>query len=459
VFVLLPFLWLPIAVDYEEVMEKERLVCRGTIRTLLGKLLQDVEPARLATIAGQDSFPHPAILSNLLGKRLAEAYLRALGEISGELVPQRIGRAEANDALWALLREIAADSASYRRAGALRRRLDKFTEEVKKPLHLFEVAYSIGNLDLGSQVFCIGPVRFFTMDDNEASRWRLTEDDPAPHARAHWMGRATATLEVQATDNRRALETGVGQVASSLDLLRLAGVRDVVSGFDDALFLWQLDGRSMTRQVTPSQPSITYNWGRPFGPMMTEMGSHIRKGLDPKLSSLQAIANGELPDEIGRHLERAINWMCRGITRERLDDKIVDLCTALETLLLPNYGRGRKGQMIALRHRLIGGDWSPTGILALYELRSYIVHGSALNVSQYVDYWHLLLVCFVTLDRIVKLAKRKPTAQNLKDLIGMVETRDNFERLIVLLNRSGGARARGLKSLAKKCLAQLKEGA
>src|SRR4030042_140228 len=151
--------------------------------------------------------------------------------------------------------------------------------------------------------------------------------------------------------------------------------------------------------------------------------------------------------------------MCRGITRESLDERNVYLCTALETLLLPNYRRGQKGQMIALRHRLIGGDWSPTGILALYDLRSDIVHGSALNVSQYLDYWCLLVVRFVTLDRIVKLAKRNPTVQNLKDLVGIVETQDNFEHLIILLDKSGGARGQDLKSLARECLAQLKKGA
>ena len=456
-FVLLPFLRLTIAVNYKKVMQTERLSCRNTVRTLLGKLLQDVEPERLVAIAGQDSFPHPAILSHLLGKRLAETYFRALGKISRELVPQRLGHTEANDALWALFREVAANSATYRRAGALKRRLDKFTEEVKRPLYLFEVAYSIGNLDLGGEVFCVGPVRFFTMDDNEASRWRLTQDDLAPHARAHWMRHATATLEVQATDNRRALETGLAQVARSLDLLRLAGVRDVISAFDDRLFLWQFDGRSITRQITPNQPSVTYHWDRPFNPVMIQMASHIKRGLDPDLSSLQAIANGELPDEIGKHLERAINWISCGITRERLDDKIVDLCTALETLLLPNYRGGQKGQMIALRHRLIGGDWSPIGILALYDLRSDIVHGSALNVSQYLDYWNLLVVCFVTLDKLVKLAKRNPMVKNLKDLVGIVETQDNFESVIILLDKRGGKRGRDLKSLARKCLKQLKK--
>ena len=438
----------------------ERLSCRDTIRKLLVKLLQDVEPERLVTIAGQDKFPQQAILSNLLGKRLTETYFRALGEMSRELVPKRVGHSEANDALWALFREVAANPTSYSSTGARKRRLDKFTEEVKKPLYLFEVAYSISNLDLGGQVFCIGPVRFFTMDDNEASMWGLTEDIPgATYRRAHWMDHAAAAVEVQAADGERASETGLARVTSSMDLLRLAGVRDVISAFDDRLFLWRLNEASITRQITPNQPSIIYHWGNRFRPVIIEMGPHIRKGLDPELSSLQAIADGELPDEISRHLERAINWISSSITRERLDDKIVDLCTALEILLLPDYRGGQKGHMIALRHRLIGGEWSPIEILYLYGLRSAIVHGSLLNVSQYIDYWDLLLICFVTLNKFVRLAKRNPTVKNLKDLVGIVETQGNLESFILLVGTRGGKRGRDLRSLARKCLEQFKNNA
>ena len=70
----------------------ECLVCRNTVRKSLAKLLEDVKPEWLATIAGHQDVPHPAILSNLLGEPLARMYWHALGEISRELVPQHIGQ-------------------------------------------------------------------------------------------------------------------------------------------------------------------------------------------------------------------------------------------------------------------------------------------------------------------------------------------------------------------------------
>lgn len=462
-FVPLSSLQLTIAVDYKRVMQMERLDCRNTIRKLLAKLLEDDKPERLAAIAVREDFPRPVILSSLLGERLAEIYFRALGEISRELVPQHMGQSELDDALWALFRDVAANAASYRLSGRIRNRLNKFTQDVKRPLYPFEAAYSIGSLDLAGEVFSIGSVRFFNMDDNQATLWRLTEDNPAAsRARPHWMHHPVAAVRIQAADDRRALETGLAQVTSSMDLLRFAGVIGVISAsspLDDRLFLWRLNGHSITRKITPNQQSITYHLEHGFRPFKTEMGPHIKKGLELQVSGLQAIANGELPDEISRHLRGAINWISSSITRERLDDKVVDLCTALEILLLPDYrGPHRKGQMIALRHRLIGGDWNPIGISALYDLRSKIVHGSVTNVSQYLDYWHLLVICIITLDNLVNLAKRNPMVQNLAGLVGIVETQDNLKRVIDFLDMSGsikGKKGREIKSLARKRLKEL----
>lgn len=125
--------------------------------------------------------------------------------------------------------------------------------------------------------------------------------------------------------------------------------------------------------------------------------------------------------------------------------------------MLPDHKDGQKGHIIALRHRLIGGDWSPIGILALYNLRSEIVHGSVLNVSYYLDYWNLLVICFITIDRLVKLAKRNPAVQNLKDLIGMVETQDGLEGVINFLKTRRDINGQELRELARERLKELEQ--
>lgn len=120
-------------------------------------------------------------------------------------------------------------------------------------------------------------------------------------------------------------------------------------------------------------------------------------------------------------------------------------------MLLPGYTKGRKGHLIDLRQRLIGGSKVPGGVLQLYNLRSDIVHGSVLNVSGALDYWHLLLTCFEILQIIVNLAKRNPHVQTLEELINASETKGNLENFVYLCDRSPfrGKWVREVKRFAK----------
>lgn len=127
-------------------------------------------------------------------------------------------------------------------------------------------------------------------------------------------------------------------------------------------------------------------------------------------------------------------------------------------MLLPSYGKGWKGQMIDLRHHLIGGNWLPGGILQLYELRNDIVHGSALNVSRYLDYWYLLIMCFEALQLLVNRAKRNPQVQKLEDLIKTAENKERLEDFIQQFEKGifKGKLATKVKNAAKCRLKDLR---
>lgn len=437
---------------------KEHLFCRDKVRKLLHALLEESDTKRIAASVEQEPFPPRVPLSYVLGERLSRMYYAALNDLMRELVPQHAAQHDLAQALWELFGEVAADPVSYRIRKRLRNRLDKFIQEGKKPLKLFEVAYRISNLNLGTGSFSFGGVHFFTMDDTELTRWGISKEDALlSHEYDNFVGQPVAMIQVEVADDARAYETGLREVLLGLDLLRLAGVWARISRLDDEMFLWKLEGQCMARQIEPPHPYPSWGWHRTFRPLIIDMAEHIRKGLEPANSNLLAIANGELLEEITSHLKRAISWISSSVTRERLDDKVVDLCTALETMLLPSYEGGRKGQMIDLRHRLIGGDWVPGGILQLYELRSKIVHGGALNVSRGLDYWYLLLMCFEALKLLVSHAKRKPHVQTLEELIKTVETQESLEDYVDFFQRGifrGKSAARVLK-VAKKRLREL----
>lgn len=439
---------------------RERLFCRDKVRRLFQALLEEGNIKKYAAIVQQEPFPPRAGLLHVLGERLSRRYYNALNALMKELVPHHAPQHDLAQAFWELFGEVATEPASYCLRGRLRSRIDQFTQEWKKPLKLHQIAYKIDNLNLGTESFSFGHVCFFTMNDAELRRWGLSRRRPI-HARIlkDFVNQSVATIQVQASSGSLAFETGLQEVLITLNFLRLAGVWGRISSLHDEMFLWKFNGAWVALQIGDGNQSITHGWHRQFDPLIVDMGPHIREGLETESSNLLAIASGELPEEITTHLKRAIRWISNSITRKELDDKVVDLCTALEILFLPGYTEGRKGHMIDLRHHIIGGDWHPGVILRLYNLRSDIVHGSTLNVSKYTDYWYLLLMCFTALRLLVSHAKTNPQIQTLEGLIKSIETKENLQDFVDLheIGIFRGKLAREVKQLAKHRLRKLQE--
>ena len=64
------------------------------------------------------------------------------------------------------------------------------------------------------------------------------------------------------------------------------------------------------------------------------------------------------------------------LSHESDDHRLVDLCTALEILLIPEGRREpSKGTVIALRYKLLGGHLNASAIKWLYDRRNDVIHG------------------------------------------------------------------------------------
>ena len=155
-----------------------RLTCHNRIRKLLVELLEEADLERFTNIVKQEGFPPSMPLSWVFqNERLLGMYYVTLNELMKELVPHHAPQFDLAQAFWELAGEVATNPANYHIPGRLTKRLDKFAEEWKKPLKLYEVAYNISNLNLGTGSFSFGPVRFFTMDDAELARWGVSKDE------------------------------------------------------------------------------------------------------------------------------------------------------------------------------------------------------------------------------------------------------------------------------------------
>jgi len=117
-----------------------------------------------------------------------------------------------------------------------------------------------------------------------------------------------------------------------------------------------------------------------------------------------------LPKPLRNRLLRALEWMGDSVMRARVDDKIVDLCTALETLLATKQDR-MKGEAITLRMMLLSDllqelSYLPHQILEIYEKRSSIVHGSERDISTHDDYKIMRRIVIDVLGKVLRYIEK-----------------------------------------------------
>ena len=206
------------------------------------------------------------------------------------------------------------------------------------------------------------------------------------------------------------------------------------------------------RPVGHSAPQVFSGWQRRFKPIVMDLGSVIQAGLQGV--PFNEIVSSTLQPDIQRRLLRAVRWISGSVVHEDHDHKLVDLCTALEIMLLPDQHGRSKGAPIALRYNLLGGFLNPGALLEFYERRNDIVHGSVLRSVGVLDTWYLRIECDTVLVRLLDLAKHAPDIATLEGLIDAVETRENLEEFIRRCDRGvyEGTRIGKIKKGAKSTI-------
>lgn len=359
---------------------------------------------------------------------LREKYWQAMVELQKELVPKHISLQDLYGKLWELFREVILNKAEFQSKAKMQEKIEVFFTEVKRSLIVFDVIYKVKNLDIGSQCLMLGNVRVFKLKNSYLQDWGLTQFGWL----SDWIGLYIAKVTVNTADTQGANELGRTEINTALNILRVAVRKEFISRSSDSLFLWEL-GNSMVIPRTKPKEGVqfsVYN-NKEIYPFIADLGQTIGKLLEDK-NIWHLLFNAELPEDIHIRVMRAIEWISHSITTTNLDYKLVNLCTALEILLLPNHKREPKGALIALRHVLLGQGsyYEPAGILSLYEQRSQIVHGGYLNITSYTEYIHLLDCCMSVLAKIVRLSQKYPDTQELGKLLGIVENKETLEEFI-----------------------------
>lgn len=406
-----------------------KLECQDELAGFLNRLAE-AAPGMLTK--GKPEFDF-TMLSFWLGNELAEELLTVLDGVRLELAPKHARDMDIAMAVWnELFCTVAGDPRMYiDEPGALSALIDQFGERWKTPLSKFEVVYSIDYLAIGPEPIILNGVRFFEPTDDALTNLAIVgavKDEVAKWPKE--PGTLTlAVTRVEAASSTTSFESGRGPVSEAVTLMRGAGLRGL-SGrtLTDELLQWRLSGHYLARSVNggPS-PDWLWGWHRPFSPLVTKLGDHIRQGIEQLALELV----GGLAEDVRDRLYRAIDWMAHSTTHEAADYKFVDLCTALEILLLPDgQSVPNKGAIIALRYYLLGGSLNPPSVKAMYDLRNHIIHGNPLPVVGSRGVWDLRLVCYFTATRIAHIAAGPPEVTSLHHVIEGIETHESLTEFV-----------------------------
>ncbi len=433
------------------------LLSQSVVKKLLRAGISHKDQGLISYVTSQANAPSWD-MALLRHPELRTKYWKAMVALQEELVPNYISIDDLYMKLWNLFKEVVSNRSVYQIGSKLDEKINEFSRDVKKPLMTFDIIYEIKNFDVGNGHFGSGDVEIFKLTPDYLQGLLLNGETSSLRTDLvkEWAGRSVARVEVSAAEIDRVYESGIIKVNSILNVVRLAAVRERFGQLDDEMFLWELGESISIPRVKPKEGTLLgVSYHRGFLPLIIPMDKIIAKGLENE-NSWKYILDGKLPEDINRRLIRAIEWISHAITSESLDYKLVNLCTALEILLLPNYRGKTKGELIALRQVLLGrgGHYIPTAILYLYEKRCDIVHNGALGITSHSDYWNLLACCLQTVQNIAHLSQRYPHIPELEPLLYIVENKETLHGFIKHCKQGiyEGHGIRGIKKAAEERL-------
>ncbi|TME31643.1 MAG: hypothetical protein E6I75_18075 [Chloroflexi bacterium] len=367
---------------------------------------------------------------------------------------------ELDGEFWSFLDELLHDRDHYRQdTKALRARMQAFLEGLPRPTDPYEVATAIAYLKLPNGELTLGRTTFTYFDQLRAGVWGAgaERDGGLPN---RIVGHTTGIVEVKAGTFEKAVELAEREVDSSLHLLRVGFRSSNALGPMDELFLQHRTGYWMARRlVTPADVMVGFR--APQSPILLDLRDQLKAAAPKLMQAATEIAeltaglyDGTVPPSLASALRRALEWIGTSVTRETLDDKIVDLCTALECIL-SSETEGNKGVRLAFRYVVLCAVRGrlcpyPGTVLSVYERRSEIVHGASRGVATEVDYSTIRDVAIEAVRLVLHVARIHSEITSVGELTHFLESdTERIQRAVDVVGVSETRHSRVVRKYAQ----------
>jgi len=413
---------------------------------LFGGFMQRRIPEKLLTAelikTGNTSF----LIDGENFKNFKSVYRNLRKDISTEYLRDK----ELDDALWYLLCDVYLNRKMYTNSGTLNKQIDEFIGQVCRPLKEYEVLFGVRNLIVKKY-----PLKLWNTVLTQLDVKDLEHIEPQISGKFKDMIFETflknASIMVTLQGNHSGLVIDRAREEAEFIVKVLQTYLNENMSIRDENLLFDISAFSLIRVKDGSK--WAWSWRRKRLPYGITISDTLFATINKANEHFEIITN--LNPDFRARVQRAIYWVGSSIKEEVLDHKMIFLCTALETLLTSRDDK-RKGEiityrMVLLNHLIKGHFPDPFQLMWFYELRSQIVHGSAIGKTTNSDYSHLQhIVTETLLTFIIQVEKSK--VKEYSKLLESLEDKENLKLMLSYFDKFKGEWPKSLQEILNEKL-------
>ena len=356
-------------------------------------------------------------------------YLKVLEALRDELSLEYLKDNELKNALWHFICEIIAGYSDYLNTNRLNEKIDEFLSSMLRPLEEYEVLIPILHLDANDLGIKMGDVTIKKFDELALQDWGILREWGVFKSTAN---KTMAIIPEKGNNPELICDRARRKADFIIRILQVSLSTDLYTRDENLLFKQEVYSFYRKRN-TPSSVRKQWQSRYEFPPLVID--ERLEKRINNFLGNISDILEEEkYPPKLRERFERALMWIGRSIEEEDPDIKIVNLSTALETILT-DKSEGKKGEQLAYRMLLVNAHVKkpfidPAKVLRIYELRSEIIHGSRIGIASDQEYSTMKFVAIETLRCSLEIIRRDGLKKHKDFINAIIESYKKSEKYL-----------------------------
>ncbi|MEA2000006.1 MAG: HEPN domain-containing protein [Euryarchaeota archaeon] len=305
-------------------------------------------------------------------------------------------------------------------------KINEFLSSMLRPLEKYEVLIPILYLDVNALEIKIGDVTIKKFDELALQDWGIPSDVFRETA-----NKTMAIIPEKGNNQKLICDRARRKADFIIRILQVSLSTDLYTRDENLLFK-QEEYSFYRKRDTPS--SVMRQWPSryEFPPLVID--ERLEKHINNFLGNISDILEEKKYTlKLRKRFERALIWIGRSIEEKDPDIKIINLSTALETILTDKSDK-KKGETLAYRMLLLNAHVKrpfidPAKVLWIYELRSDIIHGSRIGIASNHEYSTMKFVTIETLRYSLELI-HKLGLKDHKNFIKAIKSYNGSEKYL-----------------------------